>query len=330
MNALVTGGAGFIGSHIVRDLLKLQFNVIVLDDLSGGFIENVPSDAFLVEGSVVDKQLVDKLFDTYRFDYVFHCAAYAAEVLSHHIRKFNYENNVIGSINLINSSVTHDTKCFVFLSSLFVYGDNEPPFSENMVPIPLDPYGIAKLTIELDLKAARAFFGLPFIIYRLHNVYGERQNIGDRYRNVVGIFINQLLQGKPITVFGDGTQTRSFSYVGDVVPVIARSIQNVNVYNEVLNIGSDRVVSLNELASIIASVMNVHPQIQYLRPRFEVKNVWASHEKIKSLLGVIGETSLELGIKEMHEWIKQSGPRMPKYFNHIEITKMLPESWNQR
>src|ERR1700741_4410465 len=221
--SLVTRGAGFLGSHVADELLSHGHKVVVLDDLSGGFEDNVPSGAVFVKGSILDVELVDRLFERYNFANVYHLAAYAAEGLSHFIRRFNYNNNLIGSINLINESVNYKVECFVFTSSIAVYGKGQVPMLESMVPMPEDPYGIAKYAIEMDLKSAHELFGLNYVIFRPHNVYGEFQNIGDKYRNVVGIFMNQILQGKPLTIFGDGLQQRAFSYIDDVAPVIARA-----------------------------------------------------------------------------------------------------------
>ena len=220
---LVTGGAGFIGSHLAEGLVNQGHEVVVLDDLSGGFEDNVVKGASLVQGSVTDVLLVDTLFSKERFEYVYHLAAYAAEGLSHFIKRFNYTNNLIGSVNLINAAVNYGVKCFVFTSSIAVYGASpELPMTEMTIPHPEDPYGIAKLAVEQELAVSKQMFGLDYVIFRPHNVYGERQNIGDKYRNVVGIFMNQILQGKPMTVFGDGTQTRAFSYIGDLVPAMVR------------------------------------------------------------------------------------------------------------
>ena len=187
ITSLVTGGAGFIGSHVARHLLELEHQVIVLDDLSGGFKENIPKGAIFIEGSITDTQLIETIFTKYKFDYVYHLAAYAAEGLSHFIRKYNYENNLIGSINLINASVNHDIKCFIFTSSIAVYGTQELPLKETQKPQPEDPYGIAKYAVEQDLENAHQLFGLDYIIFRPHNVYGSGQNIGDKYRNVIGL-----------------------------------------------------------------------------------------------------------------------------------------------
>ena len=202
--SLVTGGAGFIGAHVVNDLISRGHKVVVIDDLSGGFEDNVNNKAIFIKGSVCSETFITKLFEDYKFDYVYHLAAYAAEGLSHFIRRFNYNNNLIGSINLINESIKQKVKCFVFTSSIAVYGAGQLPMSEATTPLPEDPYGVSKYAVELDLHSAHKMFGLNYVIFRPHNVYGEYQNIGDRYRNVIGIFMNQLMQGKPLTLFGDG------------------------------------------------------------------------------------------------------------------------------
>src|ERR1043166_2534301 len=280
--SLVTGGAGFIGMHVSRELLSKGHRVIVLDDLSGGFEDNVPAGAQLVRGSITDAGLVRKLFADHRFDHVFHLAAYAAEGLSHFIKTFNYTNNLLGSVNLINAAVNSGTvRCFVFTSSIAVYGRNQVPMTEDLPPQPEDPYGIAKYAVELDLRQAHEIFGLDYIIFRPHNVYGEGQNIGDPYRNVIGIFMNLILQGKPMTLFGDGKQTRAFSYIADVAPIIAESIQRPSAFNQVFNVGADSPYSVLELAQTVAAALNVKADLRFLPARNEVVHAYSSHDKIK-------------------------------------------------
>lgn len=325
--SLVTGGAGFIGSHVVDELIRLHHHVIVLDDLSGGFETNVHPKAKLVVGSVTDVDLVNTLFEQYHFDYVYHLAAYAAEGLSHFIRRFNYENNLIGSINLVNASVNRKVKCFVFTSSIAVYGNAVPPMSEKTVPRPADPYGIAKYAVELDLQNAHELFGLNSIIFRPHNVYGSRQNIGDKYRNVVGIFMNQLLSDKKLTVFGDGNQTRAFTHIRDVAPHIARSVNLKEAYNETFNIGSDSVYSVNELAQLIGETMGVNPIIKHLEQREEVEHAYADHLKFERYFDIHEHISLKEGLAEMYAWVQQYGAKESQSFNGIEIEQNLPNSW---
>jgi UDP-glucose 4-epimerase len=328
--SLVTGGAGFMGSHVAGELLKNHHNVVVLDDLSGGFTDNVPAGCEFVEGSVTDHLLIDKLFQRNRFDYVFHLAAYAAEGLSHFIKRFNYNNNLIGSVNLINASVIHNVKCFVFTSSIAVYGTAQLPMTEEMIPQPEDSYGIAKLAVEMELKATHEMFGLNHIIFRPHNVYGEKQNIGDKYRNVIGIFINQLMQGRPMTIFGDGTQTRAFSYIGDIAPVIASSVDRSEAYNQIFNVGADKPYSVNYLAQVVADSMGKECSVEHLPARMEVLHAFSSHEKAETVFGARAVTPLEDGVARMVGWAERFGSRESKSFENIEIEKNLPPSWAKR
>ena len=325
---LVTGGAGFIGSHVAEALLQRGRRVTVLDDLSGGFRDNVPAGAAFIEGSISDPALIDRLFAQERFEHVFHLAAYAAEGLSHFIKRFNYTNNLIGSVNLINASINHGVKCFVFTSSIAVYGASpELPMTEETPAHPEDPYGIAKLAVEQELRVSREMFGLDFIVFRPHNVYGERQNIGDRYRNVVGIFMNQILQGLPRTIFGDGSQTRAFSSIADVAPIIAESIDVPAAYNQVFNIGADQPCSVGELAVAVARAMDVKPVVRHAAPRNEVRHAWSSHEKQRRVFGARPLTGLDEGLERMARWVRAQGARTSKRFEGIEVSRNLPEVW---
>lgn len=326
---LVTGAAGFIGSHVVDALIARGHEVVALDDLSGGFCDNVAAEAHFVEGSILDEALIQKLFSEHRFDYVFHLAAYAAEGLSHFIKRFNYRNNLIGSVNLINAAVNAGTvKRFVFTSSIAVYGRNQVPMTEDMAPLPEDPYGIAKYAVELDLKEAHEMFGLDYVIFRPHNVYGIRQNIGDPYRNVIGIFMNQLLQGKPMTIFGDGQQTRAFSHVDDVAPVIAASADREAACNDVFNVGADTPYSVLDLAHTVAKMMGVEPAIQFLPARNEVVHAFSSHEKVQRVFhDLIRHVPLHEGLRGMAEWVQRVGARTGRPFTDIEVMQNLPPSW---
>ena len=239
--ALVTGAAGFIGSHVAEACAtRLGFTVVAVDDLSGGFARNLEpwissGHSRFVLGDVQNRSFVSALFAEHGpFDYVYHLAAYAAEGLSHFVREFNYNNNLGASVLLLNHAVNQEERTgravarFVFTSSIAAFGavedPSELPMTEATPQRPEDPYGIAKHAFELDLRAAGRMFGLPFTIFRPHNVYGPRQNVADKFRNAVGIFMNQVLRAEPLSIFGDGRQTRCFSYVDDVAPIIAASV----------------------------------------------------------------------------------------------------------
>ena len=327
--SLVTGAAGFMGSHVVDHLIGMGHEVIALDDLSGGFRDNVNSRATFIEGSVVDHELVDRVFREHAIDYVYHLAAYAAEGLSHFIKRFNYNNNLIGSVNIINACINSGrVKCLVFTSSIAVYGRNQLPMTEDLVPQPEDPYGIAKYAVELDLKESHEMFGLNYVVFRPHNVYGERQNIGDRYRNVLGIFMNQILRGEQMTVFGDGEQTRAFSHIDDVAPVIARCVERPDSYNTIFNVGADTPYSVNALAQAVAGAFGIEPNVKHLPARNEVVHAFADHSKVNRHFGdLIAGVSLEQGIARMMEWVKARGARATTRFSNIEVMKNLPPSW---
>ncbi len=327
--SLVTGGAGFIGAHVVNHLVAAGHDVVVLDDLSGGFAENVNPKAKFIKGSVVDHQLVAELFEEHKFQYVYHLAAYAAEGLSHFIRRFNYTNNLTGSINLINESIKQKIECFVFTSSIAVYGSQTVPMIETAYPLPEDPYGVAKFAVEMDLKTAHEMFGLNSVIFRPHNVYGAYQNIGDRYRNVIGIFMNQLMLGNPLTVFGDGGQTRAFSYIDDVAPHIANCVNLPEAYNQVINIGGDKEYSVKELALTVMKAMSIEGELRHLDARNEVVHAYADHEKAKKLFNINDEdlVTLEDGLYKMVDWVKTAGSRKTPKFENIEITEKLPKIW---
>ena len=329
MRCLVTGAAGFIGSHLCDALLERGHTVIGMDDMSGGFADNVPRGMYLWDWSFTDPDVVEAVFErSGSFDYVFHLGAYAAEGLSHHIRRFNYQNNLIGSVNLINAAVRHGCKGFIFTSSAAVYGDAPGPCHEDLTrPRPMDPYGIAKLAVEQDLECAHRLWGLPYMIFRPHNVYGERQNCADPYRNVIGIFMRQALAGEPLTIFGDGEQSRAFTHVSDVAPVMAAAIDNPEAWGQTFNIGSGWSRSINELALSVQEAMGVGRHTIHLPVRHEAQTVVCDHRKAKMILGAQPKMGLRDGLAQMAAWVRANPPQTPTPFAAIEIEKGLPPSW---
>lgn len=344
---LVTGGAGFIGSHVVKHLLDAGHRVVVIDDLSGGNLKNLPYEETAIQGrgdveqkgftfykgDICDPFRLQQIFKIEEPEYVYHLAAYAAEGLSHFIRAFNYKNNVVGSMNVINECVKHDVKCLVFTSSAAVYRDGlhyQDCHNEFDVPEPSDPYGIAKYAVEMDLKCASEMFGLPYIIFRPHNVYGPHQNIFDRYRNVIGIFMNQCLTSQPITIFGEGGQTRCFSYIDEVAKPIAFAPFEAGC-GEIYNIGGGVPCSIFALAMTIREMFDMGEicPIEYLPERHEAKTVNVSHARAKKVFAKYMEPSVSLieGLQKMKDWVSTISLQPSPKFKNIELEKNLPEIW---
>jgi UDP-glucose 4-epimerase len=329
--ALVTGAAGFIGSHVAKDVAALGFDTVALDDMSGGFERNVPEGVRLIVGDLKDAKFVAELFDKEQFDVVFHLAAYAAEGLSHFIRNYNYQNNLIASTNLITQAVrVGSVKRFVFTSSIAVYGAGRTPMTEDLQPAPEDPYGISKFAVELDLKAAQEMWGLDFVVFRPHNVYGPGQNMYDRYRNVIGIFLNQLQAGKQLTVFGDGLQTRKFSYISDVSYPIALAGVLDTVSQQVFNVGGDIATTVNELATVTAEAWGApDANVLHLDARNEVAHAESDHKKLNCFFpGLPKAVGLRDGMQRMVKWAKTDGKYFPPVeFKAVEVLRKMPPSW---
>ena len=331
MKCLVTGGAGFIGSHVAERLVSAGHEVLVLDDLSGGVEANVPRGAVFIKGSVCAPE-VDGLFQEFKPAWVFHLAAYAAEGLSHHIPVFNFRNNLEGTANVLAAAHRAGVKHFVFTSSIAVYGHGigRSPFFEDTEAEPVDPYGIAKLACEQHIKAAARYHRGPnWTIFRPHNVFGELQNISDPYRNVVGIFARCARLGQPMPIFGDGAQTRSFSYIDQVAAAIADAPTNLGAVNQIINIGGDEVLSVRELARAVSEAMGVEEKLAFLLARAEVQAAHCDHAKARRIFSGMTGLSVAEGLKRMAAWVR-SLPEIPPPTpcpSPIEIEDNLPPSW---
>ena len=331
MRAIVTGAAGFIGSHVVLSLLRAGWEVLGVDDLTGGFRENVHKDAKL---EVVDCcQPLDELFGDFGPTAVFHLAAYAAEGLSHHIPVFNYQNNIVGTANVLSASYRAGAKHFVFTSSIAAYGHptSNRPLSESDHCHPCDPYGTAKLACEHHIQSFAEYYGGPsYSIFRPHNVFGPHQNVADPYRNVVGIFIRCALSGQAMPIFGDGSQSRSFSHIGSVAQCIAESAWTEGAKNETFNVGGDQPMTVLELAKTISKFAGVDENLKFLAPRKEVLHAHATHDKVHKVFPEACESglSIEDGLRETIEYVKSHPiPSPTDCPSEIEIRDQLPESW---
>ena len=328
MKIFVTGCAGLLGANYTRHLLNNGHEVIGIDDLSGGY------KAFIAEGekfkfiklNLERRKKVVELFEEYKPEILLHFAAYAAEGLSPFIRNFNYRNNLICSANLINECITHNTK-MIFTSSMAVYGEQEPPFAEDKRPQPVDPYGVAKYAVECDLKLAHEQFGLRYNIVRPHNVLGIYQNIWDRYRNVIGIFIRKTLNGQPILVYGDGEQTRAFSDIKYYMKPFDKLLTDCD--NEIFNIGADKYFTLNEVAKTVQKIgkkYGYEVPIEHGEPRHEVKHAYCNHDKAKNLLKFKDDTKLEELIDSIFVWAMKQPNRKVKTMEY-EVTKDIYDYW---
>jgi UDP-glucose 4-epimerase len=328
---LVTGAAGFIGSHVAKSAAELGLQVIAIDDMSGGFWENVPQhpNVLFFKGDCKDTAFVEKIFSKHGpFEYVYHLAAYAAEGLSHFIPSYNYRNNLVGSVEILNFAIKDKVKCFVFTSSIAVYGSVPEDMREDVNPTPEDPYGVSKFAMELHLKSAHEMHGMEYVIFRPHNVYGPNQNIADKYRNVVGIFMNEIIHDKPLTIFGDGEQSRSFSYIDDVAPIIAKAPLLPHARNHIFNVGADDSYTLNELATRVSRAMQVKPNVVHLDARKEVVHSTVSNAKVRCFFGLSGYTSIQDGLDKTATWVKKIGRHyLPVEFSHVEIIQNMPPSW---
>ena len=328
MKIFVTGCAGLLGANYTRHLLANGHEVIGIDDLSGGY------KAFVTKGekfsfvklNLERRKKIVELFEEHKPEVLVHFAAYAAEGLSPFIRNYNYRNNLICSANLINECIKHDTK-FIFTSSMAVYGEQEPPFTEDKRPQPIDPYGIAKYAVECDLKLAHEQFGLRYNIVRPHNVLGIYQNIWDKYRNVIGIFIRKTLNGQPILVYGDGEQTRAFSDIKYYMEPFDRLLTEYD--GETFNIGADKYFTLNEVADAVQKVgkkYGYEVPIEHGEPRHEVKHAYCDHTKAKSMLQFSDGTNLEELIESMFVWAMKQPNRKVKTMEY-EVTKDIYDYW---
>lgn len=280
---LVTGVAGFLGSHVAEKLLAKGHEVFGIDNFDGGVRENIPEGVRFLLVDICDERAVQRLFAHVRFDAVIHCAAFASENLSHRCRLHTYKSIVLGSANLVNHAVGFGTGLFISMSSIAVYGAQEPPFSESDTPLPCDPYGAAKACMEADLKAAHAVFGMNYILFRPHNIIGTRQSLADSTRNVASIFIRQMLEGKPMTIFGDGEQTRAWSPVSFVADIIASSVDRPESWNTTYNIGGDERMTVTALATTLSILQGVPLNTVNLPERHEVKHAYSAHGRVRSI-----------------------------------------------
>lgn len=326
---LITGAAGFIGSRFADYIIEnhSEYKVIGIDNLFGGYLDNVHQDVIFYNLDL-SKDDITEIFNKYDIEYVYHFAAYAAEGLSPFIRKFNYQNNVIATVNIINECIKHNIKRLIFTSSMSVYGhgSNGKYFSENDIPMPIDPYGVAKYACEMDIKIAGEQHGLDWCIIRPHNVFGIKQNIWDKYRNVIGIWMYNILHNKPITIYGDGHQTRAFTYIDNILENLWNAAIYEKASKQIINLGGLKEYSLNETADILMKITGYKDKV-YLEPRHEVKFTFPIPDKSIKILDYKENISIEEGIRKMWEWAKEQPQRKQFIWPFYEIDNKIYSYW---
>jgi len=327
---LITGVAGLLGSRLADWIIETQpgVEVVGMDDLSGGYEENINPKVEFWRMNLVEHP-IENCFEVHNFDYVFHFAAYAAEGLSPFIRQYNYENNLVATARVINNCIKYNVKRLVFTSTLAVYGHgNYGIFDETQVPKPIDPYGVAKYGCEMDIQIANEQHGLDYCIVRPHNVYGIKQNIWDKYRNVLGIWMYQHMNGEPMTIFGDGTQTRAFSYIDDSLKSLWNAAVLPQASKQIINLGGIEEYSINHACEVLRDVVG-GGEIIYKEARHEVKHSIPTYQKSIDILEFEHKTSLKDGLNEMWKWAQQQPIRDRFVWPSYELDKGIYSFWKR-
>jgi len=328
MKVLITGVAGLLGSRLSDWIVENVPNceIIGMDDLSGGYIENINQKVKFYLMDIKDS-ILKIVFENEKPDYVFHFAAYAAEGLSPFIRQYNYQNNLVATSNIVNECIRHNVKRLIFTSTLAVYGHGYGGiFDESQLPSPIDPYGVAKYACEMDIQIAGEQHGLDWCIIRPHNVYGVKQNIWDKYRNVLGIWMYQHLNNEPMTIFGDGEQTRAFSYIDDTLEPLWKSAILPEASKQIINLGGIEEISINEACKTLQRVIG-GGEIIYKEARHEVKHSIPTYQKSIDILGYEYKTDLKKGLTEMWNWAQQQPSRKRFVWSSYELDKGIYSFW---
>ena len=327
---LITGVAGLLGSRLADWIIenKPEYTVVGVDDLSGGYKENINPKVKFWQMNLIDHP-IDNIFNTHKIDYVFHFAAYAAEGLSPFIRTYNYDNNLKSTARIVNECIKHDVKRLVFTSSMAVYGHGyDDIFNEDQQQAPIDPYGVAKYACEMDIQIAGEQHGLDWCIIRPHNFYGRNQNIWDKYRNVLGIWMYQHLNNMPMTIFGDGKQVRAFSYIDDSLEPLWNAAVTPKASKEIINLGGIKEYSIKESLETLIEVIG-EGEITYLEARHEVKHAVPTWQKSVDILGFEYKTNLKEGLTQMWNWAKNQPMRDRFVWDKYEIEKGLYNFWKK-
>ena len=339
MRILVTGAAGFMGSHLVDVLVNLKkHKVYAVDDLSGGYKSNINRDSEFTRVDLRNRKEIEAYIEKVKPEILYHLAADATEGRSQFTPISATERNYLAYMYTLVPAIRSGLKKVVLTSSMSVYGAQKPPFSEDMPKAPEDLYGIAKAAMEQATEVLSRVHNFKYVIIRPHNVYGARQNLQDPYRNVIGIFINCLMNNKHFYIYGDGEQKRAFTYIDDFTPYILKSGFLNKADNTIINIGPSEEYTVNHVADVILRIFFPKGILSPLKPKYlplrpqEVKEAYCTNDLAKKILGYKTTISLEDGIKRMINWAKTIGPQK---FNYLEDgleleTKDVPQTWKDK
>ena len=331
MKILITGVAGFLGSHLAQKLSTLGHKIIGIDNMIGGYEDNIPQNITFHKEDCCNYEKMNLFMKG--IDVAYHCAATAHEGLSVFAPYEIGKNNFLASVSIFSAAIANKVKRIIFCSSMARYGSQKTPFTENMVPKPVDPYGISKVAAEDVLKNLCELNNIEWVIAVPHNIIGPKQKYDDPYRNVVSIMINRMLQKKAPIIYGNGKQKRCFSYIDDCLTCLVPMLDQKNLNREIINIGPDEeFVTINKVSEICSNITgsNLAPIYKKDRPR-EVKHATCSADKARKLLNYKTSTDLYTGIKETFEYIKKRGAQPFNYHINIEIkNELTPETWLKR
>ena len=301
MNILITGGAGFIGSHILQRFSKENCQITVLDNLHSGNKANIPENVNFIEMDICDKRIID-VFERNKFEAVVHLAAQTMVNASIDDPIYDSDNNIRGTINILEACRKTGVRRIVFSSTAAVYGDvSAVPVLEDFNTDPLSFYGLSKLTVEKYLKLYQKLYGLEYVILRYANVYGERQGDGGE-GGVISIFMKLLAQNKALTIHGDGKQSRDFVYAGEIANANWLALNTENI-NEIYNISTQTETSINELVETLETIAGKKFAITYGAPRQgDILRSVLSNDKAREKIGYKVETSLAEGLRRTYQY----------------------------
>ena len=328
---LITWVAGLVWANFSRHLLnKGGYEVIWIDDFSWWYRDFVDSCVKLYEINLIEREKLEEIFKTEKIDYVYHFAAYAAEWLSPFIRNYNYTNNLLCSVNIINNCIKYDVKKLIFTSSMAVYWYWNPPFKEDQKQCPIDPYGIAKYSVEQDIKQAHEQFWLNYTIIRPHNIIWIYQNIWDKYRNVIWIWIRQAIRWEKLSIFWDGEQKRAFSDIQYYMDPFEKVM--ITWDWEIFNLWADqeyRIIDVANIVKEVAASRGYNTEIIHYEARHEVKIAYSDHTKAKTMLNFVDWTDIKALVEKMFDWAL-SQPDRPVKFIDYEIEKNMYSFWQKK